>query len=320
MAQEAQQKIKTRYERLDPRKIRLLEVNAHYMKHEEYHRLVENIKADGEPTSTPLVWQVHDDDTQQPILDEDGEPIYEVLSGNHRTRASIDADMPTIMYQIIEGYIPKPKRLAIQLSHNSITGEDDPAILKTLYEDIDDVSMRLYSGLDDKTLKLLDEVQLVSLSEANLQFQTVSITFLPDELEHVEGVLDEVKKAAKGSKAHWVARWSEYDAYLDSLEAASESHGIKNIATALMLVLAIFRRHVTDLQEGFLDDEGEAIKPKQRIPTETVLGDVFMPAATAARLNKAINRALSQQKIGKSQRWQIIDLLLDAYEGKSDGG
>ncbi|WP_282702692.1 hypothetical protein [Streptomyces sp. CC219B] len=59
------------------------------------------------------------------------------------------------------------------MKHRAIPGEDDPATLKTLYEELEGVSMRLYSGLDDKTLDLLDEVSVPSLAEANLDFATV---------------------------------------------------------------------------------------------------------------------------------------------------
>lgn len=43
-------------------------------------------------------------------------------------------------------------RIAIQLSHNAIVGQDDPDILKKLYDKILDIDLKEYSGLDDKTL------------------------------------------------------------------------------------------------------------------------------------------------------------------------
>lgn len=315
---EAIGKLNTRFIEVNPAKLRLLDLNAHFMRHEMYARLIENIQRDGQLTSTPLVWQIHDDDTQAPQLDKDGEPVYLVLSGNHRTKASIDAGLKTITVQAIDQYIPHSRRVALQLSHNAIFGEDDPAILKTLYEGIDDVEMRLYSGLDDKTLDLLDDVSLVSLSEANLQFQTVAITFLPEERDAVEEIWDDVKQSASGAKAHWLAHWRDYDKYLDSLEAASESHGVKNIATALTLVLDVFKRHVTDLSAGYLDEDGEAHSPKQSVPIETVLGDIFIPAGTAARLNKMIQQSVSRGELDNAKRWQALDALLDAWEGGQD--
>jgi hypothetical protein len=120
------------------------------MRHEQFQRLVANIREDGHLTSTPLVW--HDADSGRRI----------VLSGNHPTKAAIEAGLSTIFWLEVTDPLPRQKQIALQLSHNAITGEDDPATVKALYEELEDVSMRLYSGLDDKTLDLLDEVSVPS--------------------------------------------------------------------------------------------------------------------------------------------------------------
>lgn len=67
------QPIKTRIVRIDPSKLKLLELNARYMRHETFSRLVENIRQDGGLTgNTPFGWLIHDDTTQLPVLDEKG--------------------------------------------------------------------------------------------------------------------------------------------------------------------------------------------------------------------------------------------------------
>ena len=136
------------------------------------------------------------------------------------------------------------QRRAIQLSHNEISGEDDPATLKLLYNSIQDVGMRLYSALDDKKLELLDDVKPGSLAEANLQFQTVKMVFLPHELEAIEEAWKSVEELLGGVQVTWLADMESYDATLDAIEAASRAHGIKNTATALMVVLEVFTRHL----------------------------------------------------------------------------
>ena len=40
---------------IDPREIKLLDLNARYMKHEDFKQLVENIRRDGQLTSTPFL-------------------------------------------------------------------------------------------------------------------------------------------------------------------------------------------------------------------------------------------------------------------------
>ena len=155
---------------IDPREIKLLETNARYMKHEEFNRLVENIRRDGKLTSTPFLCK--DDDDR-----------WLCLSGNHRTKAAIEVGLPTITCLATDDPLSKEQRIAIQLSHNAIAGQDDPATLKALYEQILDMSLKQYRGLDDKTLALLDKFSSISISEANLTFHTLSLVFLPDELD-----------------------------------------------------------------------------------------------------------------------------------------
>ncbi|MDF3142048.1 MULTISPECIES: hypothetical protein [unclassified Streptomyces] len=46
------------------------------------------------------------------------------------------------------------------LSRNAIAGKDDPAILKELYDELESVEWRQYTGLDDKALDLLKKVDV----------------------------------------------------------------------------------------------------------------------------------------------------------------
>ena len=74
--------METRVIQIDPRELKLLKLNARYMRHEEYQRLVANIKRDGQLTSAPFACK-------------DGDK-YLVLSGNHRTQAAIAAGLKSI--------------------------------------------------------------------------------------------------------------------------------------------------------------------------------------------------------------------------------
>lgn len=277
--------INTRIVRMAPERLKLLDLNARYMRHETFARLVENIRADGGLTgNTPFAWLLHDDATRQP----QGEAVYEVLSGNHRVKAAIAAGLTELDICLTDDYLPPDRRAAIQLSHNAISGEDDPATLKTIYEGISDAEMRIYSGLDDKTLKLLDDVTVAPLSEAALQFQTISMTFLPDEAQLVQETFERARKAAGGVKGHWLARWADYDKTMDALEISGQAYGVKNTATSLMLILDVFTRHLTDLAEGYILADEQPRQKGQRVPIQTVLGRQDIPAGTAAKLRKAL--------------------------------
>ncbi|MGI5401900.1 ParB/Srx family N-terminal domain-containing protein [Streptomyces sp. CA-135486] len=294
------QPIKPRMVEGDPRELTLLDVNARFMRHEQFQRLVENIRQDGALTSTPLVW--NDAENSRRI----------VLSGNHRTKAAIEARVERIWWMEITEPLPRQRQIALQLSHNAITGEDDPATLKALYEELEDVSMRLYSGLDDKTLELLEEVTVPSLAEANLDFATVQIVFLPDEKETAEKALESARKAASPD-ARWLARIDQYERVLDALDTTKGAHNIGNVAAAFAIILTIVERHLGELAEGWYDPDEQAPRRKGTAPIETLLGTRTMPADAAAVVQRAIDRMEKEAEIGAGQRWRALELWAANY-------
>ncbi|CAM5466076.1 ParB/Srx family N-terminal domain-containing protein [Streptomyces aurantiogriseus] len=284
----------------DPRELTLLDVNARFMRHEQFQRLVANIRADGALTSTPLVW--NDSESGRRI----------VLSGNHRTKAAVEAGLERIWWMEITEPLPRQRQIALQLAHNAIVGEDDPATLKSLYEELEDVSMRLYSGLDDKTLDLLDEVSVPSLAEANLDFATVQIVFLPDEKEAAEKAFEAARKAASAD-ARWLARIEQYDSVLDTLDTVKGAHNIGNVAAVFAIILALVERHLGELADGWYDPDEQTATRKGTAPVETVLATRTMPADAAAVVQRAIDRMERDGDIEAGQRWRALELWAADY-------
>lgn len=297
----------TRIVRMKLGRLKLLEVNARYMRHETYQRLVENIRRDGRLTSVPLValWKVYspDDPVQR---DEDGNPIYEVLSGNHRVRAAIDAGIEEADVMAIDAPLPEQQRIALQLSHNALVGEDDPATLKLLYDRLADVDWRAYSGLDDKTLKLLESVSVQGFSEQNLDWTSLGIVFLPEEMELAKRCMEEAKAEIAAHDHTWLARMAEYDSFMDALALASSSYNIANTATALLLVLSIFQRHLCDLAEGFCDENHEA-KHSGWVPMAALFGRDTMPARAAVIVKKALEKMQAEGDLKQGNLWQALE-------------
>ncbi|WP_425245428.1 ParB/Srx family N-terminal domain-containing protein [Streptomyces sp. NEAU-NA10] len=284
----------------DPRELTLLDVNARFMRHEQFQRLVANIRADGALTSTPLVWNDL----------ESGRRI--VLSGNHRTKAAVEAGLERIWWMEITEPLPRQRQIALQLAHNAIVGEDDPATLKALYEELEDVSMRLYSGLDDKTLDLLDEISVPSLAEANLDFATVQIVFLPEEKEAAEKAFEAARKAASAD-ARWLARIEQYESVLDTLDTVKGAHNIGNVAAVFAIILALVERHLGELAEGWYDPDERTATRKGTAPVETVLATRTMPADAAAVVQLAIDRMERDGDIEAGQRWRALELWAADY-------
>lgn len=206
----------------------LLEKNARFMRAEQYQRLVSNVKRDGCLTSVPFAVK-------------NGERFL-ILSGNHRVQAAKDAKLSEILVLYSARELSPAQQRAIQLSHNAIAGQDDLAILRELYDEINDVALKEYSGLDDVVLGRMEPPNLDPLSEKGLEYRIVSIAFLPDEVERAEKVFAKVLEQCTGDRT-WLNRFADYDRFLDVLTATKSAAGVKNTATAFGLMLDAAENH-----------------------------------------------------------------------------
>ena len=273
------------------------EMNARYMTSDQFRQLVSNLQRDGVLTSVPLVRR-----------DGDG---YRILSGHHRIAAALEAGITESECMVLDQDVSRQQELAVVMSHNSINGQDDPATLKAMYEQIEDTEWMDYSGLDVRTLELLDEVSTEGLSEANLSFSTINLVFLPHEKEAAEEALFEAKKQV-GSGDKWLAGIAQYEPTLNALETVKSSYAIGNIATALGIVLAVFENNLTQLADGWVDKSGKP-RRKKPVPMETVFGTRLVESAVAAKVLAAVKQAEKAGDVPDGNPWAFIGYLADTY-------
>ena len=171
-------------------KIDLIEKNARFMTNDTFMQLVSNIKRDGQLSSVPFV-----------VEKENGR--FVVVSGNHRVQAAKQAGLvkANVMY-VHEDNITNDEIRAIQLSHNSIEGQDDPEILRQLLDEIQDVAMKEYAHISREildgagdlnyTIELPNNemvpVTLMFVDTSKVQFDELMEkldTFTPRELENM---------------------------------------------------------------------------------------------------------------------------------------
>jgi hypothetical protein len=217
------------------------EKNARYMTSELFRNLTDNIKKDEQLASVPLTW-----------LHKDGR--YKALSGNHRLQAAIEAGLDWFLVLYTDEALSRSQEAAIQLSHNSLSGADDPIILKELWREIEDVGLKYYAGLDDKALEELPDVDLKSLRNVTLDFQSVTFLFLPEELERLRATFADAMKLIS-DKNLYVAGGRDYHRLIDSMSKTGSAYDVKNAALQVMLILDVFARHQAELAEG-LGDRG----------------------------------------------------------------
>ena len=166
----------------------------------------------------------------------------------------------------------------------------------------------LYDNTDDETLEMLDKFASTSISEANLEFKTLSVVFLPDELETATKVIDKARDASKSADKTWLAKNDEYDRWLDAQEAAMSSYGVSNVATAMDIILKVFAKNITQLQDGYKNDMS-----KTWVHLETVIGRRKIPSDLARKLSSILQKMESRGEIKKDELWKGLDKLCDTY-------
>ena len=176
---------------------------------------------------------------------------------------------------------------------------------------MEDISLKFYAGFDDKLLGELEGISLDSLSEVKLDFRSFTFLFLPEETERLDEVFAEARQSVP-LKDGRLARLAEFDRLMDALANTQAAHNVKNVAVALMLVLEAFERHLTDLSEGWLDEEGE-LKHKSWVPLASVLGTDTIPPESARVVKQAVDTMMSRDDVSSKARWQALEFWATDY-------
>ncbi|MBZ9683231.1 ParB/RepB/Spo0J family partition protein [Mesorhizobium sp. CO1-1-2] len=227
---------------VDPKTLRRREKNAHYMAPAMFKRLVENVKIDGRLTTTVLVCQ-----------DKDGS--LEILSGHHRTAAAIEAGLPQVDALVITSHLSEKRKVAIQLSHNSINGEDDQSLLAQLYASLD-IDAKKFSGLDDSVLSGDKGPGAAALGGANIKYDELLFAFLPEERVQFEVEMDAIAKRAKRFRIH-AAPQSRFDDFFDTIVRTKQGLNIVNSGIALAAMARLAGERLDQL-EAEAEDKPDA--------------------------------------------------------------
>ncbi len=281
---------------VDPASLKELDKNAHFMTHEMFQNLVKNIERDGALASVPFCWY-------------DGERFH-VLSGNHRVKAALAAGVSRILILYDDRPLSRQERVAIQLSHNAINGKDDPALLKELWAEIDDLSLKYYAGLDDKQLEQLADAQLQGMREAVLDYRSLMFLFLPEEVERLESAFQRAVESTVCEEAI-LAPLADFSRLVDALDKTKASYATKNHAVALSLVLDVFEQNLTDLQPGWYQ-EGQA-RHKEHVPLATVFGTDKVPASVACLLRESCVKLKESGLVETADAGSTLQVLAERF-------
>lgn len=219
---------------VNPNELVFLKENARYFKRETFRQLRENIQSDKKLSSVPLCYRL-----------DDGK--YEIISGNHRVRASIDAGLEKILVLVITEELSKSKRIAMQLSHNALVGEDDESILASLWEQIDSINDKLYAGLDSNSIKeLADDIEFVNFSTPQVSTHLVSFAFSDGETERLSQIIDELENTAKKSTAVFMGMKEQYEPFMKIIADIKHAEKIKDSSLALVKIISIGEEYLAE--------------------------------------------------------------------------
>lgn len=230
--------LETEVVRGDPRTLTLLEKNARTMPEREFKQMVENIRRDGALLGAVLTHV------------RDGKEV--VLSGNHRTKASIAAGLAEITWIRILSPIDDARAVGIQLSQNALVGRDDQNILRELYESLDVLDQK-YSGLTDTDLGLLDDPDFEKLRIGPPKYEEVVLAFLPEDREEFQTELESLTKRTK-AKRIYMARYADYEAFFQTMLRTKDVRDVTNDAVSIAVMIELAKERLDQLgAEGDAD-------------------------------------------------------------------
>ena len=219
--------------------LKLLKKNARYMEKSTFDQLTDNIKSDGFLASAPLC-----------IEEEKGGGKLTVLSGNHRVKGTIEAGIDTIFVIVDKRKLSNSKKVAIQLSHNSLTGNDDEAILASLWKEIDGMAAKLYAGLDSKVIEKLENEKYMAFNASQIPTKQMTFWFIPSDLERVDAMIEKATSSLiKGDSTHVVTHES-YEKLVNLIIKVKKAKNIKNSALAFQEILAAAEKHFADVAKA----------------------------------------------------------------------
>lgn len=224
---------------VDPNELLLLERNARYMTADQFARLKKNVQRDGTLTSVPLVYRLKAGENPKFYRPElEGRLI--VLSGNHRTDAAVKAGVKSIKVMELLSRVGDEKLIALQLSHNSIDGQDDPSLLQALYEELP-LDEKAYSGLTDDTFQV-EKLDIMGLSIGSPSYQEVSLMFLGPDADSFDAAVERLGSSPKA--ALYLGDYRDFDKIFEAIVATKEHMRTYNTAIAFRVMAELALEYI----------------------------------------------------------------------------
>jgi hypothetical protein len=230
-----------KYEVVDINLIDEAELNANEMSSEDFAQLCDNIGKSG-LSSVPCCYRK-------------ANGRFGMISGHHRLRACKKLFHSTIgILYCDESELSKDEIIAIQLSHNSLHGQDNQSILKKLFEQIQSIDFKKFAHVN------VDEVQPISMDGIDIfAYQdnfTFSVILYPNSFENLDTLLGDIREQAKKSDAVILAEDDNEFLFMKLQTEVGKEYNIKSPSTTFAKILELAAERLQQIQNG--DDLGSS--------------------------------------------------------------
>jgi hypothetical protein len=199
--------------------VREQNINPRSMPQRMMEQLTENIKAVSALESVPLCVYV--------------DKAIEIISGHHRIRAARAAGLKYILV-LLYTELPRSRVRSKQLAHNTISGVDDPEMVKRVFEEIADIQARFEAYVDPRILNMMPDPVSFAPIDVNMQdlVKQTLIVFLPSQLVDFKAAVEALLPKTELDQVYLASRES-YDAWRSAIRETREVLDIVSIPTAI---------------------------------------------------------------------------------------
>jgi hypothetical protein len=140
--------------------------------------------------------------------------------------------------------------VAKQLAHNSIFGKDDPATLKRLYDELDNIDAIIESFLrpeDFDDVKQLEPASITDIS-VGIQWKHLGLVFVPKTMEALERIDEWIKKVPKDTDTIGVVSIEVLDRFRKASLAVSRTEDVRSLGAIITRICEITEEHIARVE------------------------------------------------------------------------
>jgi hypothetical protein len=235
-----------------PDELKEQDINAHVMSPEMFERLTENIKKESRLESLPFA-----------VCRPGGK--FELASGHHRKRAAVAAGLTEIFWLAdTREDMTRSALVAKQLAHNAIFGKDDPATLKRLYDELDNIDAIIESFLrpeDFDSVKQLEPASITDIS-VGIQWKHLGLVFVPKTMEAIERIDDWIKRMPKDTDTIGVVSIEVLDRFRKAALNISRTEDVRSLGAIVTRMCEITEEHLARVEAEQAELKKEGAKAK----------------------------------------------------------